>query len=78
VARFSYGGVRKNGQRRAGAFLRSADLGERCVRGWLGVYLDTSGDHKVDWREVSAIVEDAFRHVAPKVLVAGLDSRLSR
>jgi hypothetical protein len=35
-------------------------------RGWLGVYLDTSGKLKVDCREVSAIVEDAFRHVAPK------------
>jgi hypothetical protein len=46
--------------------------------GWLGVYLDTSGKHKVDWREVSAIVEDAFRHVAPKVLVTELDSRSSR
>ena len=22
--------------------------------GWLGVYLDTSGTHKVDWKEVSA------------------------
>jgi len=47
-------------------------------RGWLGVYLDTSGKLKVDWREVSAIVEDAFRHVAPKALVAELDRRLSR
>jgi hypothetical protein len=45
---------------------------------WLGVYLDTSGNQKVDWREVSAIVQDAFRHVAPKALVDELDSRLSR
>ena len=46
--------------------------------GWLGVYLDTSGRHKVDWPEVTLIVEDAFAHVAPKALVAELDSRLSR
>jgi hypothetical protein len=44
-------------------------------RGWLGVYLDTSGKQKVDWREVTAIVQDAFRHVAPKALVAELDDR---
>lgn len=43
--------------------------------GWLGVYLDTAGKHRVDWREVAAIVEDAYRHVAPKSLVAELDNR---
>ena len=42
--------------------------------GWLGMHVDRSGKHKVDWREVAAIVEDAFRHVAPKALVAELDS----
>ena len=36
------------------------------VRGWLGVYLDVP----VDWDEVAAIVEDAYRVVAPKKLVA--------
>ena len=45
--------------------------------GWLGVYLDTSGTNKVDWGEVAAILEDAYRHVAPKRLVAELDSRSS-
>ena len=43
--------------------------------GWLGVYLDTSGRHKVDWVEIAAIVEDAFRHIAPKALVTELDNR---
>jgi hypothetical protein len=41
--------------------------------GWLGVYLDTSGDNKVDWNEIAAILDDAFRIVAPKALVAELD-----
>ena len=41
--------------------------------GWLGVYLDTSD--RVDWVEVAAIVEDAYRQVAPKTLVAELDTR---
>jgi hypothetical protein len=47
-------------------------------RGWLGLYLDMSGKLKVDWREVSTLLEDAFRHVAPKALIAELDGRLSR
>jgi hypothetical protein len=39
-------------------------------RGWLGVRLD--GD--VDWDEVAALCEDAFRRVAPKGAVAKLDA----
>jgi hypothetical protein len=39
------------------------------------MYLDTSATRKVDWQEVTAIVEDAFRHVAPKALIAELDDR---
>lgn len=38
-------------------------------RGWLGVYLDVP----VDWDEIAEIVEDAFRAVAPKKLVAALE-----
>jgi hypothetical protein len=33
--------------------------------GWLGVFLDTAGANKVDWDEIAAILEDAFRQVAP-------------
>jgi len=40
---------------------------------WLGVYLDTSGKDKVDWGEIAAILEDAYRNVAPKTLIAELD-----
>lgn len=38
-------------------------------RGWLGVYLDVA----VDWDAVADIVEDAYRTVAPKGLLAQLD-----
>jgi hypothetical protein len=38
-------------------------------RGWLGVYLDVA----VDWDEVAVFVEDAYRMIAPKSLVALLD-----
>ena len=40
-------------------------------RGWLGVRLDV----EPDWDEVAAIVEDAYRQVAPKKLLAELDAR---
>ena len=42
-------------------------------RGWLGVRLD--GD--VDWDEIGAICEEAFRSVASKKLIAALDAALS-
>jgi hypothetical protein len=40
------------------------------VRGWLGVYLDVP----VDWDEVAAVVEGAYRVVAPAKLTALLDA----
>ena len=39
-------------------------------RGWLGVRLDAG----VDWGEVAAMCEEAFRTVAPKKVVAALDA----
>jgi hypothetical protein len=41
------------------------------VRGWLGVYLDV----KVDWDELAATIDRAYRQVAPKRLLAELDGR---
>ena len=38
-------------------------------RGWLGARLDL----EVDWDEMAEIVEDAYRTVAPKRLLARLD-----
>ena len=38
-------------------------------RGWLGVRLDG----QVDWDEIAAVCEEAYRTVAPKKLVAELD-----
>jgi hypothetical protein len=40
-------------------------------RGWLGVYLDG----EVDWDELAAMIERAYRQVAPKRLAAELDNR---
>jgi hypothetical protein len=39
-------------------------------RGWLGVYLDV----EVDWDHFEDLVENAFRQVAPKTLVARLEA----
>lgn len=41
-------------------------------RGWLGVRLDVPG---LDWELVEDLVEDAYRVVAPRRLVAQLDQR---
>lgn len=39
-------------------------------RGWIGVMLNV----EPDWDEVTGILEDAYRHVAPKTLVKQLDA----
>jgi len=41
-------------------------------RGWLGVRLDG----KVDWGEIDAICEDAYRAVASKTLIRELDAAI--
>lgn len=48
-------------------FYRPAYVGGR---GWIGVSLDKG----LDWDEVATIVEDAYRTVAPKKLLAILDA----
>jgi hypothetical protein len=48
-------------------FFRPAYVGHR---GWLGVYLDVP----LDWTEIAEIVQDAYRTVAPRKLVAQLDA----
>ena len=40
-------------------------------RGWLGVYLDVDD---VDWDHLEDLVESGFRQVAPKTLIAKLDT----
>jgi len=38
---------------------------------WLGMYLDIP-DEEPDWTEIAAVIEDAYRLIAPKHLVAEL------
>jgi hypothetical protein len=56
-------------------FFRPPTSATGTFSGWLGVFLDTLGENSVDWDELAAIVDDAYRCVAPKQLVAELDSR---
>jgi hypothetical protein len=56
-------------------FFKPAASARGTFSGWLGVFLDLRGENRVDWDEVAAILEDAFRTVAPKDLVAELDNR---
>ena len=51
-----------------GRFFRPPYVGSR---GWLGVHLDG----RVDWAEVGALCEEAYRTVASKRLLALLDDR---
>ncbi|NJK45265.1 MAG: MmcQ/YjbR family DNA-binding protein [Pleurocapsa sp. SU_196_0] len=44
------------------------------ARGWLGVWLDVP----VDWQDIAAHVEDAYRQVAPKRLLLELDAQALR
>lgn len=45
-------------------------------RGWIGVYLDVQGkpNDEAFWDEVAELVEDAYRMVAPRPLLAQLDA----
>ena len=56
-------------------FFEPAPSARGVFSGWLGVYLDTSGRNKVDWAEIASILEDAYRTMAPKQLIAELDRR---
>lgn len=40
-------------------------------KGWVGVWIDK----RPRWREVERLIEDAYGRVAPRILVARLDTR---
>jgi hypothetical protein len=59
-------------------FFRPTPSARGTFSTWLGVYLDTTGANRVDWNEIRAILEGAYRTVAPKRLVQLFDSSVSR
>lgn len=42
---------------------------------WLGIYLDTTGENSANWEEISKILEEAFRKVAPKRLINKIENK---
>ena len=55
-------------------FFRPPTSASGTFSNWVGVYLDTVTDD-ADWTEIGAIIEEAFRLVAPKNIIAKLDRR---
>ena len=53
-------------------FFRPPTSAAGTFENWLGVFLDTPEN---DWREIAGMLEEAFRRVASKRLVAELDAR---
>ena len=60
---------------RPGRFYRPTSSATGIFRDWLGMFLDETDADRVDWDEVAAFVEDAYRLTAPKRLAARLDGR---
>lgn len=55
-------------------FFRPTPSASGVFATWLGVFLDAF-PHDADWVEVARILEEAYRSVAPRALVARLDAR---
>jgi hypothetical protein len=53
-------------------FFKPAPSAAGSFGNWLGVFLDTS---EIDWREIAALLEEAYRTVGPKKLIATLERR---
>jgi hypothetical protein len=58
-----------------GRFFHPTPSASGVFASWLGVYLDTDGDDRVECAEIAVVIEDAFRTVAPKTLIDELDHR---
>ena len=56
-------------------FFRPPTSSSGVFSGWLGIYLDLPGKHRVDWNEIAAVLQEAYRHIAPKSLTAELFAR---
>lgn len=55
-------------------FFKPATSSSGAFKTWIGIVLDATGKDETDWGEVADILERAFRKMAPKKLVAALDS----
>jgi hypothetical protein len=55
-------------------FFRPTPSASGVFASWIGVYLDDTDGHSVDWKEVDAVLRDAYRQIAPKKFIAQLDA----
>ena len=55
-------------------FFKPATSAKGTFAAWLGVFLDTAGDDRVDWDEIAQLLDDAYRTVAPRTLTGRLDA----
>ena len=57
-------------------FFRPPTSARGTFAAWIGVCLDTAtNDDAEEWAEIAAVIEEAFRLVAPKSSIAELDRR---
>ena len=42
---------------------------------WIAAFLDNLDDTNVDWDDIAGMIQDAYRQVAPKKLIAQLDAK---
>ena len=75
VVSSAVGSTRRNGERGTGSFFAPPTSSSGVFRDWLGVYLDTTAPHRIDWNEIAALLEDSFRLIAPRALIEELDNR---
>jgi len=69
------GSRRRARLRRARTILQTPPSARGTFSSRLGIYLDTTDQAEFDWTEISEILQDAYRTVAPKQLVATLDHK---
>jgi hypothetical protein len=59
-------------------FFRPPTSASGTLSNLVRVFLDLSGDDEVDWGEIAAIIEQAYRFVAPKEIVAQPEAMRAR
>ena len=58
-----------------GRYFRPPTSASGTSKDWVGVYIDDSCEGRVDWIELATLIEDTYRRIAPRKLVAELAAR---
>jgi len=54
-------------------FFRPAPSASGAFSSWLGIFIDLPGHDGVDWQEITAVLHETYRRIAPQRLIADLD-----